>query len=1498
MDSNKGHKNIKKKLVRGFFWALLVLFYIPVSLAFLSNQPLFQTFTARLATNILTESTGYRFNINSINIDIKKGIEAGGLTLYDHHDNIMIRIGELSLKPIFADFKIVGIIAQSVKIDNLDFRLGTYKGEQELNLTHFISSLSDTTSEPSKNVFKLRVKKVLITDSHFELFNKNDTLGNGKAMDYSNMYFTGLNLDVTDFKLYNDSLNFKIESLSTHEKSGLIVKNLQTDFILSSSTIRGRNFKGVINHSKLDADIELNYNGWDKMSTFLDSVHLVGNFRKTRIFLSDIGYFADVMFPMKDSVEFSGKVTGTVEDFITKDLKLSYGDDTYFDGDFSFVKVVEYQKTQINATINQFTTAVCDIRSFLFPSGENMSVPDNYDCKDKVKIKGTFKGNYMDFTADLDLAINKSPLKTEVRFKYAEDDTLFFLATIDGNNISLGHILGLENYFRKGNIEGSVNGKGTSFDDVLVDANLKLHKLHILDYTYDSIIINGTYQFDSVYGDLAVHDRNLLLKMNGGAGFRETPSYAAHAKIGKANLKKLKLIKDDFAFATIADFNITGNNPNIMNASLKLDKTLVVFSDSTYFINNIDLEKYDSSDTKIITLNSDMLDARLSGQFKILEIGNNISALLNKYIEFDDKINKNDTTPNNFHLEATLKDDKLFKEQFLSGLTLENGTHLVADIDFAKNKSDINFTSDFIAMNDIRFKGNTLTITSNNEKLLLNAEVNHVILKDSTDSDKKVVGIDNFSVNTSTMQNMIDFKLNWLNNDTTKNNKGIIKGYFYKTDAQSELTLDNVNISIEDTLWTIDKENKIVFNKSGIHFNKVKISGGSSTLALQGNMPQTKGDSLTVTFKQWNLSNFDALLINSGINLDGFINGDLEISINENSPTFISDLKINNLGLNDVYLGDARIMNTWDHTDKSVFIKAQIIRKGSVGSGEIFALDGYYYPFKTSDGLKIHADFNRINLALLNPFLKSLFHGIEGKGKGYFDITGTINKPVIIGKANLERASLIVNYLNTRYSFSNFIEFKQNEISFDNIVVYDTLGNSGTVNGSLKHTYFSDFNYDIKVTTDQLLFINTNRKMNELYYGSVIASGTIHLWGDPGSIKLNAKAKTVKGTDLNIPLDYVYDVSDNDYIMFIPPPNDSLSMETENEYLTKEMEMKQQDEEQATSFEIKLNTEVTPYAKVNIFLPSDFGRIESQGHGILKLDANSNGTFSMIGDYIVNKGYFHFSFKNLISKRFDLVEGGKISWTGDPTGANLNIKGLYKVKTDVSSLGVVIDSTASYKNKVLVNCYISLTNTLLNPTIRFSFDLPDADPDLKRLIFSNLDTTNASVVNEQMISLLVLGTFSYSNAGNVNLASSGYSILTNQLSGMLSKMSDKFDIGVNYKPGDAVSQQEFEIALSTQLFNDRLSIDGNLGMTYDQSQGNASNIVGDVDITYKITEDGRWLLKVFNHSNANSWYYYNNYDKISPYTQGVGVAFKKEFNNINELFTRQRSRKNKKQKNN
>jgi hypothetical protein len=237
------------------------------------------------------------------------------------------------------------------------------------------------------------------------------------------------------------------------------------------------------------------------------------------------------------------------------------------------------------------------------------------------------------------------------------------------------------------------------------------------------------------------------------------------------------------------------------------------------------------------------------------------------------------------------------------------------------------------------------------------------------------------------------------------------------------------------------------------------------------------------------------------------------------------------------------------------------------------------------------------------------------------------------------------------------------------------------------------------------------------------------------------------------------------------------------------------------------------------------------------------------------------------------------------------MKGLNKVKTSISSLGIAVDSSSNYKSKVNVECYIVLTDQLLNPNIRFEIKIPDLNSDLQRAVFANLDTTNQAMMNEQMISLLVLGTFSFSNASNVSLSTSYYAVLTNQLSSMLSKLSDAVDIGVNYKPGDNVSQNEFDVALSTQFLDDRLLVEGNFGMTYEKGQQSASNIVGDVDVSYNLTKDGRWILKGYNHSNVNSWYNYSNYDKYAPYTQGVGIAFRKDFNNIAELFQRSRPKK-------
>jgi hypothetical protein len=128
--------------------------------------------------------------------------------------------------------------------------------------------------------------------------------------------------------------------------------------------------------------------------------------------------------------------------------------------------------------------------------------------------------------------------------------------------------------------------------------------------------------------------------------------------------------------------------------------------------------------------------------------------------------------------------------------------------------------------------------------------------------------------------------------------------------------------------------------------------------------------------------------------------------------------------------------------------------------------------------------------------------------------------------------------------------------------------------------------------------------------------------------------------------------------------------------------------------------------------------------------------------------------------------------------------------------------------------------------------------------------------------------------------------MSNTLSSMLSQISNDFNIGINYVPGDRVTDEQLEVALSTQLLDDRLTIDGNLDVSSDNdnTQG-TSSIVGDVIVEYKLTADGRFRVKAFNRSNDLSLL--TNY---APYTQGVGVFYRREFNTLHELFTRKKNR--------
>jgi hypothetical protein len=371
---------------------------------------------------------------------------------------------------------------------------------------------------------------------------------------------------------------------------------------------------------------------------------------------------------------------------------------------------------------------------------------------------------------------------------------------------------------------------------------------------------------------------------------------------------------------------------------------------------------------------------------------------------------------------------------------------------------------------------------------------------------------------------------------------------------------------------------------------------------------------------------------------------------------------------------------------------------------------------------------------------------------------------------------------------------------------------------------------------------------------------------------MSANIKSERGTSVTIPITFSRNISQNSFIQY----RKSGDQDNANWSFTNE---------DPSVLALQLGLDVTRSANIGIILPYQMGTINVHGDGLINMGIDSRGDYSMYGNYIMDNGDFLFNFQNVLKKNFQIQKGGSITFNGSPYQADISLQAIYKVKTSLAGMPNIPEEYQS--TRVNVNCIINLTGNLYNPDIKFSISLPDATEDMKRKIFTSIDTSNALEMNQQMISLLVLNTFSSSSGlstSGASLGISSYELISAQLSRMLSQISKDFDIGVNYRPGDQLSPQELELALGTQLFDNRVTINGAVGMnTYSNSASQTTQLIGDVLVEVKITEDGRFRVKAFNRTNTNLDVLFSGY---SPYTQGVGIVYRREFNSLRGIFSR------------
>ncbi len=1463
----------------------MVIISLPIAITILFRSPLVQTLSARLATDWFANKIDREVSIEAVNFSFYDGVNISGLELKDHRDSTILTVDKINALPKFPWINSVNFA--EVELDGAYFALARYKGDDDFGFLSIIKDLQGDTEGESSGTFELKVDNIVMKQCRFKFYDGNQEYDNGNGMDYGNMDYFGINGLLENFDLINDSLMIDIIMLQAHEKSGLKVKNLSAKYSISSTAMEVLESKVRTDNSNLDFDLKFIYSSYADMSEFLDSVVMKCDLRKSELLMSDLGYFSEVLFEMPDRLSVSGNAYGTIRELNGDNLVVEYGNSTSLNGDFYIKGLPDFYTSYIQMGIQDLSTTLCDIESIVLPIDEkHLNIPINIDCNEKINLRGSFEGYYTDFESNINIALKEASIAANINFKEDKNDSIFLMSTFDVDNLNIGEIIDQADVLGKTTFKSQFNLKGIYPDKLKLDYEVTADYINAIGNHLNRVRLNGTYEKEKLTSDFRIADKKLLTEGSLTYHFNEIPRLIVNSAIKKVNLHELGYWNNPLMLSTKLNLEIEGFNIDEMNADLAMHDVKFKFGEDNYEYDSIVFRKEHNDNKNTFNLFSDFVKMELKGEYNITTLASSTMALLNSYYALLPS-GTSDIENNYADLSVDLKSTEMLNKHLFNGLTLEKNTSLNASLDFENDDILVDIVTDKANLFGIDLLENHFKFSTGNEILNFEYNVDAIVMKDSSEFDKTVLGIDSVKFTSNFSNNHLDYQLSWENPNQKRVNRGIIAGKMLRDSIFDFLEINKTDVIINNIAWTIDTTNRIGIVPGGIKIENLNIYADGSKLEIDGELLGESTDTLVVNFRKWNISFFDILTRSYGFNLDGLVDGYLNIGTIGDKPTFVSNLNFEDLVLNGQYLGRAHILNTWDNHNESIYLKAQIINDEEEIPSQMLLAGGYYYPFKRDSVFDIFIDYKDFKLRAVEPFLDSYISDLKGLSTGKLKLKGNFDKPELTGYAKINNTSLIIKYLNTRYLFSNLIVFDRDAIRFDKLIIFDTIGNQAKISGFMKHDYFKDSELDVNITTDKLLFFNTTRSMNDLYYGSGILKGNMSVTGKPNDIYLQIETTTLSGTKVFLPLDYTTEVYDKDYIIFVKSESDSLQQVLEEDKIISE-------KKEELKFNIDLGMNITPTARIFISMPSNMGDIESQGSGKLDMNFNSDGDFNLFGEYVVDRGRFKFTIENLVNKRFEIVKGGRISWTGDPYTANINLKGMYRVKANLNSLGLSIDTSVNFKNKVNVECYIKLTNQLLDPTISFEIKIPDLDPDLQRQVFAQLDTTNIAMMNQQMISLLVLGSFSYSNASNYNLSTSGYTILTNQLSSMLSRISDDVDIGVNYKPGDNISNQEFEVALSTQLFDDRLLIDGNFGVSYDNSGQSASNIVGDVDVAYKLTEDGRWILKAYNHSNVNSWYYYNNYDKVSPYTQGVGVAFKKEFTTLKQLF---RSRKSSKKKN-
>ena len=1417
------------------------------------SLPVVQTKIGEYLTEKLRKDYKADINVEQVAISIFGGVKLRGILIRDHHKLPMItaksiKTNILSFEKLYNGDLLFG----EIRVDSLFFNLKTYKSEKDTNIWKFADLFDD--GKPTKDKFLMKSKNVYITNSTFILSDENSNYP-------IQLNLNKLNIETSNLKIYGPEVATNILKMSFLDHRGISVENLKTNFEYTLKHIKLEQLSIITKNSFLNGNAILNYNENDfadfnnkvEFDVKLDSASIASN--DIRFFYKELG--SNQQFKIKSNIR------GTLNDLYFYKLNL-VDRNTKINGNINLKNLLgsEQQSFYMNGKFNSLSSNYSDLVSIL-PNILGNNLPKSLNKFGQFDFRGKTEITPSTLSADFYMTTSLGSLQSNLVMTNIDNiDNAAYKGNLILEQFKIGQFLDKKDIdFVTLNFD--FDGQGLKLDNLNTSLSGDVYKLNYKGYNYTNIVVNGKFKNPIFQGKLNVNDPNLFMDFDGLVNLEKKEiNYNFNANIDFANLKKLNLVEKDSisVFKGNIEMIVSGKNLDDFKGSVNLYNISYQNPKDTYYFDDFSLNSsFDERNIRTISINSpDIVQGKIVGNFQMDQLQymleNSLGSLYANYKP--NKIKKDQFLKFDFSIYNKIIDI------FLPGVSLAPNTLFQGSINSDKNDIKFNFNSPKITAFDTNI--HKISIRVDNKNPLYNTYVS----MDSVQSDKYKIS---------------DFNLiNVIENDTLfvrsefkggKKAEDVFKINVFHTINKQNFNVVGIQkseIKFKEVLWYLNENsedsNKIVFDKrlSNFSFDDIALTHKNEKVEFKGFVNDKNSKDLNLIFTNIDVNKLTPEI--SDFTFKGILNGSVNLKQNNNIYQPTASIFTDNLSVNNVLLGKLNLDISGDNELKKFNVNSTIVNENL----DSFSAIGEFNIENEETKTNLDLRFNKFNLGVLGLIGGDIVTNIKGYASGSTNIEGVITDLKVNGRMYLEDSGISIPYLNVNYEFdkNSIVDITENSFIIRNASISDSKFKSqGKLDGRIKHNKFSDWILDLKVKSDRFLALDTKDSEDAAYFGTAFINGIASISGPSDGLVINIDAKSEKGTAIKIPINDVNASGTNEYIHFLTSKekyNNGIGLSNNSRNYN--------------GLELKFNLDINQKAEIEVILNRNSGHgMKGRGNGNLLLEINTLGKFIMTGDFQVYEGTYNFKYGGLIDKKFKVKKFGSIVWEGDPLKANINLEAVYETTANPA---VLLDNP-SINKKVPVDVIIGIKGNLSNVEPDFSINFPTVSSVLKSEIQYKLDDRDTR--QKQALYLLSSGGFlSQLGISQTDLTGNIFEKFSGIFNDIFQDEEGKFNLGIDYvladrRPGSETDGR-FGVTVSSKI-NDRITFNGKLGVPIGGI--NQSAVVGDVEVQYRVNEDGTLNLRVFNKENDITFIGQN-----IGYTQGLGISYEIDFNTFKELVNK------------